>query len=374
MNVARDIAGFTIPFTFGVLLTVYAGTSFCNGPIILISIVPAVLALSSTALLMRRSIRLETHVIQGLVITCACLCGALSGISGLIQGIELPASAIEDVALGFCIRMQEAIARIPFSSPDTGSLIQALLTGERGSLTRDITEAFRDSGASHILALSGLHLGIIYGILHRVLSLFGNSVHARYLRSVIIIISCGFYTIATGAGPSIVRAFLFILLGETARLTGRKFSLSQLLLSALLIQLIFSPLSIRSIGFQLSYMAIAGIAFIYPRLKGFWPSDEASTSAGKLLGNGMKRIWNHLALSISCQITTAPLAYLYFGTFPLNFLLTNLLALPLTGILIPSSLLTLVLSDAGRCPEILLSTTESLAQAMIRSLHVIASM
>ena len=88
----------------------------------------------------------------------------------------------------------------------------------------------------------------------------------------------------------------------------------------------------------------------------------------------MRWIWNSLALSISCQITTGPLAYMYFGTFPQHFLLTNLIALPLTGVLIPSALLTLCLSCLGCCPAWLAAITDFLAQTTIHSLHIISTM
>lgn len=374
MRVARDIAGFTLPFAVGVLLTVYAGTHFCPSSSALHIIVLFGIFLAVTALITRREFGFRTIEIQLLIAVSACLCGVLSGLTGLSLGTNLPISSIEAAAVGSCGKMQDVIDSIPFKSDGTGALIKALLTGERSSLPREMTEAFRDSGASHILALSGLHLGIIYGILHKSLSIIGNSIPVRRLRSVLIITACGFYTITTGAGPSIVRAFLFILLGETAGLTGRGRTLSHILLSALLIQLTLSPLSARSIGFQLSYAAMAGIAFIYPWLKGFWPADEALSPVGRLFGKGMRRIWDSLALSISCQITTGPLAYMYFGTFPMHFLLTNLLALPLTGILIPAALLTMVLCGLGCCPAMLVSATEFLAQALIQSLHVIATM
>lgn len=374
MNVARDIAGFTLPFAVGVLLTVYAGAAFFTGSSVIPLFILIGISIAAAILIMRRQLTLKPPIIQALIVISACLCGVLTGLTGLLSETEVPASGIEAIALRFCGRMQNVIDAIPFRSAETGALVKALLTGERSSLPPEMTEAFRDSGASHILALSGLHLGIIYGVLSWMMSILGNGMEIRRLRSVILIAVCGFYTLATGAGPSIVRAFIFILLGETARLTGRSHELRHILLASLLIQLVFSPLSARSIGFQLSYAAMAGIAYIYPWLKGLWPAGEALSPAGRLFGKCMRRIWNSLALSISCQITTGPLAYMYFGTFPLHFLLTNLIALPLTGILIPSALITSCLAAAGWCPPLIVTVTETLAQAMTWSLHVIATM
>ena len=374
MTEARDIAGFTLPYAVGILLTVYSGALFCKNNILPQTLVLSGLILILSLLLSRGLWSPNCPAIRFLILLAAFLCGSLSGLTGLSLELEFPASPIECYAIRLGEKMQNAIDAIPFRSTDTGALIKALLTGERSSLPKELTEAFRDSGASHILALSGLHLGIIYGILSKIMSIAGNSKSFRKVRSVTIIVICGTYSMATGAGPSIIRAFIFILLGETARLTGRHNQLSHTLMASLLIQLTLSPLSARNVGFQLSYAAMAGIAFIYPWLKGLWPKDDTRTSTGAALEKGTRWIWDSMALSISCQITTGPLAYLYFETFPRYFLLTNLLSLPLTGILIPSALLTLILSVLGHCPQMVINLTEILAQALTWSLEVIASM
>ena len=120
---------------------------------------------------------------------------------------------------------------------------------------------------------------------------------------------------------------------------------------------------------------MAGIAYIFPWLKGLWAKpNDAQTAAGRIMVRAMRWIWNSTTLSISCQITTGPLAYIYFGTFPAHFMLTNLLALPLTGILIPFAVLTLSLSFIGICPEFIIQTTEGICLTLIRTLEIIATM
>lgn len=377
MRVERDIAGFALPFSAGVLLAVYSGAALLG-----LNFLSFCLILVPTATLLLRRVTYTDFTIWISVCTVAFGCGLLSGTTGISSPYDMPVTALEEAALGFGSRMQAAIDAIPFSSPWSGALIKALLTGERSSMPPEVTEAFRDSGASHILSLSGLHLGIIYGIFSKVLSVLGNSTPARRIRSLTIIGLCGFYTLATGAGPSIVRSFLFILLGETARLTGRYRGLGQILLVCLVLQLVISPLSVRSVSFQLSFAAMAGIAFIYPWLRGFWPgadgvvkTEEAPvTFAGRALVRSMRWIWDSVALSVACQLTTGPLAYIYFGTFPLHFMLTNLISLPLTGFLIPCALLTLVLSVLGCCPPLLIWLTDRLVDILIRSLQVVCTM
>ena len=385
MNVEREIAGFALPFAAGVLIAAYTGTIFYgnSAPINIFAFSAVIL---STVLLMQRNIfHLEDWIIWLLIGTGALGCGLLSGFNAL-HPFRIPDSGLDFSAAYVNENLQSAINSIPFRNEDSKALIKALLTGERSSLSSEIKEAFRTSGASHILALSGLHLGIIYGLLAKSLSIFGNSQIMKVLRSTAIICICGLYTMATGANDSLVRAFIFIVLGETARLTGRYNGLGQIMLASMIIQLIIFPQAIRAVGFQLSYAAIAGIAFIFPWLKGFWDraetlfrtnGDETNNdkkTGSLMISRPMRWIWNSAALSISCQITTGPLAYIYFGTFPMHFMLTNILALPLTGILIPAALVTLSLSCLGCCPYIILEATEFLITILIKSLDISASM
>ena len=273
---------------------------------------------------------------------------------------------IRNYAIGLGERMQLWIDNIPFESERTNAIIKALLTGNRSDITNEITEAFRKSGASHILALSGLHLGIIYLIINKLTTIVGNSPQGKIIRSLLCIATCTTYTFATGANASIFRAMLFIIVRETAILMHRPTDLKTIVISCLTIHLILDPSDITSIGFQLSYAAIASIAWIYPWLSGLW----GDTEDGKTI---MKRIWNSASLSISCQLTTGPLAYWYFGTFPQYFILTNLIALPLTGIIIPLALLTATLHSIGLCPDLLVQSTEIMVNALCSTLTIISN-
>lgn len=295
--------------------------------------------------------------------------GLFIGANGQILSLTETFSSgfLTSVALKAGTLMQEAIDSIPFSCPESNAVVKALLTGNRADLPAEVTESFRTSGASHILALSGLHLGIIYGIINALLKVFGNTTAAVRIRSVASVLICGTYTLATGAGASLVRAFIFICVRETAKITGREVSLGRTLSVSAIIQLCICPEDLRSVGFQLSYAAIAGIAYIYPVIRDLWKTEEGQKGA-------MVRLWQSAALSISCQITTGPLAYIYFQTFPTYFILTNLIALPLTGIIIPLSVLTLCLSGVGFCPEFVIRVTEMVVTALCDSLEIIASM
>lgn len=365
MKARHEIAGFAFLFAAGVTASVYSG-AFPSIISTTYHIIASGTILLSAALLMYSRRRWSRHVQWGLIAACALACGALTGMSGVeMQISEIPSEGPLTIAAHKAAKGLEAlIGSIPFDNENTGGIIKALLTGNREDIPQDVAQAFRASGASHILALSGLHLGIIYAIIVKILTLAGNSPAMRRSKSVLTILICGFYTLATGAGASITRAFIFITLNEIGKMTGRPTSLKGILAASLLLHLAFDPTAVSEIGFQLSYAAIFGIAYIFPWLRGMWKNDW----------QGLKWIWESAAVSISCQITTGPLAYLYFGTFPQYFLLTNLIAVPLAGLIIPSALLVAALTALGCCPSFLISATEWLVTALTESLGIIATM
>lgn len=254
---------------------------------------------------------------------------------------------------------------IDFGDSATGPLVKALLTGRKNGLDSSVVDSFRESGASHVLALSGLHLGVLYGILKKVLSVLGNSRTASVIRSILVIAASAFYMVMTGASPSIVRAFLFITAGEISRqLPGRRRSHLNIFCTALTVQLCINPLIISSVGFQLSYLAMLGILTLFPELSSWYPEPAGY--------DPVRKIWKSLSLSISCQAFTAPLVWYKFHSFPTYFLLTNLIALPLVEALIVCALATAAMSAAGWCPETVKGLTDFLGRTLVSSLETIS--
>ena len=262
--------------------------------------------------------------------------------------------------------LRNLLDRIPFSGEHSSGIIKALLTGRRSQLTQETVSAFRRSGASHILALSGLHLGVIYACIRKLLAPTGNSPAARGLRSFITICLCGTYAMATGASPSIVRAFLFICINEAGRaMSGRAHSPLGTFCLALTIQLTMRPGMIASPGFQLSYLSMLGITVLFPRLEAWYP--------GKGRADPVRAIWKSVAMSLSCQAFTAPVAWYHFHSFPACFLLTNLIALPLSELIIISALAAAVLEALTGCPQALSEACGILVQVLEFCLETIAS-
>ena len=279
----------------------------------------------------------------------------------------VPRSAVPPPAGGLADGLEALLDRIPFDGEHSGSIIKALLTGRRSQLPRETVDAFRRSGAAHILALSGLHLGVIYACILRALAPAGNSPAARGIRSGVTICLCGLYALATGASPSIVRAFLFICINEAGRaMSGRAHSPLGTFCLALTVQLALRPDYIASVGFQLSYLSMLGITVLYPRLEKWYPEGRR--------GDPLRAIWKSAAMSLSCQSFTAPIAWFRFRSLPLYFLITNLIALPLSELVIIGSVAAAVLEATCGCPPVLALACGKMVQLLEFCLETIASL
>ena len=257
-------------------------------------------------------------------------------------------------------RLRERIDTIPFHCNSTAALLKAFLTGYRAELNPEVKAVFRLSGASHLLALSGLHIGILYTILSKATIIIGNSPAGRIVRSTIAVGAALVFTLMTGASPSIVRAFLFILGSETAKLTHRSRDPLKILSLALMVQLVISPREILSLGFQLSYLAVLGIFILFPRMKEWFPGKS---------WDPLKKLWDTSVLTISCQLFTAPLVWMHFHSFPKHFLITNLLAIPLTTLTLSLGILAVII-PSGLPPK----AAEWCADLLISCLEIISTM
>jgi competence protein ComEC len=359
---ARNCVLISFPFAAGVALAQFSGFSLFH-----IS-----LALVAGLVLPALGGRLNRRFWYGVMFfAVGMLCGAASlAASPAITKNGLPGV---DTAAGSLLRRAlthtGAIIRdLPFPHERTNALLRALLTGQRDGLGRETTAAFRAAGASHILALSGLHLGIIYLLVSKLLLPVGNGRISAVIRSVLVVAVAAFYTFMTGASPSTVRALLFITLNETLKhCPWRRKSPIAVWCCALMIQLTFSPWAIRSAGFQLSYLAMLGIFTLYPRLDAIYPKPQKGRDP-------LRWMWSSMALSISCQAFTAPLVWILFKSFPVHFLLTNLLALPLTTVLMFCAVALLLSGFAGICPSWLILTTDTLAELLQACLEIISGM
>lgn len=210
----------------------------------------------------------------------------------------------------------------------TLALVAAMTLGDRSMLSPELRETYSVSGASHVLALSGLHIGVIYFILSLILV---RGSRPTVMQAAVLAAVWG-YVVMAGMPLSAVRsAIMFTAFSFTALLGRQRVSLNTLALSALLI-LAFSPQSLWDAGLQMSLLAVAGIIVFQGRLYRLLPLDFLMSH--RLAG----WCWSLTTVSVSAQIAVAPVVAYYFGRFSCYFLLSNFFAVPLATALIYTSL------------------------------------
>lgn len=211
-------------------------------------------------------------------------------------------------------------------SPDAYAFISALTLGYKADLTDDIQEAFRASGTSHILAVSGLHVGIIYALINILFSFLGNSGKRYIIRQLLIIAILWAYVFITGMSISVIRAAIMLSLFCIGNATMRSgFTYNTLAAAAFLI-LIFRPFSFFEVGFQMSFGAVLSILYFQPKLKSLFSFKNKIANY----------IYDLFTVSVAAQIGVFPLVLYYFGTFPTYFFITNMLVVPMVGIIVYS--------------------------------------
>jgi len=220
------------------------------------------------------------------------------------------------------------------SGPGENGLAKALLIGYRDNLVKEIVTAYTNTGVIHVIAISGLHLGLLYSLLAWLLK-FPSRIKSFHLcRSLFIASFLWIFSILCGASPSVLRSalmFTCLLAGESLQkenYTANAFAASALIL------LCFDPKLIMDIGFQLSYAAV-GSLMIYNRYinRIYSPRNLPVLFA-----------WNSISTSISAQVLTTPLILFHFHQFPVLFILANLIAVPLSGIILILLILLCLLS------------------------------
>ena len=213
------------------------------------------------------------------------------------------------------------------------AVVAAMSLGDKSQLTKELKDTYAVSGASHILALSGLHLGIIYTLLSLLLS------HRRWqvVSQVVIIVCIWLFVFLVGMSASVVRSAVMFTIYALLSLGHRDKMSVNILAFAAIVMLLFNPMSLFDLGFQLSFMAVLAILLFYPLFESVW-------SQSFLFNHRIFRwLWMMLAVSCAAQIGVAPLIAYYFGRFSNYFLLANLVVVPAATLILYLSLLVLLI-------------------------------
>ena len=230
-------------------------------------------------------------------------------------------------ALGaVAVHSQTALAgRISDLIPDSNrvGLAQAMFVGEKSQLQAEHRAQFAAAGLSHILAISGLHIGIIYLVLNVLFAPLALLRHGKRLKSALILLILLGYMLLTGASPAVIRAVLMFGAILVFRMWFQRYHMLNLLAVSAFLQLLYNPTILFEVGFQLSYVAVAGIVLVYPVFESYMTGHPI-----------LDKLYGWIGVTISASLFTTPLVIAYFGQFPTYFLLSNILASTLVFVVV----------------------------------------
>ncbi|HMQ46837.1 MAG TPA: ComEC/Rec2 family competence protein [Saprospiraceae bacterium] len=217
------------------------------------------------------------------------------------------------------------VLRAHLPTPNEFSVGAALMMGYKSEISDEVQNAYSQTGAMHVLAVSGLHVGLVQMIAAFVLGLLPfKGRRWVYVRTGLLLFCIWGFAFLTGASPSVLRAagmFSFLVVGLTFR---RHTNIYNTLAASAFFLLCFNPFLVFDVGFQLSYLAVLGIVYFQPIIYRQW---YVSNKLGDYF-------WKLTALSIAAQLTTFPLSIYYFHQFPLYFFLSGLVVVPAAGLIL----------------------------------------
>ena len=244
------------------------------------------------------------------------------------------------------------------------AIVAAMTLGDKTMLSKSMKTDFSVAGASHLLALSGLHLGIIYFIF----TFFCLGFRRHLLIQIFILLAVWTYVVIVGMTPSVFRsAIMLTIYAFVALLNRKRMSLNVLALAAIVI-LIANPLVLWDVGFQLSFMAVLGILVCYSPI--FHLVSEKYLFDSYLL----KWLWSMIAVSISAQLGTAALVMYYFGNFSCYFFLTNLFAIPLATLILYSAFVLIIFAPLPAVQSVIGNFLSVLVNLLNNGITAIASL
>ena len=218
---------------------------------------------------------------------------------------------------------------------DELAVLAALTVGDKEELSDDIVETYSVSGASHVLALSGLHIGFLYALLLFVLRpLWRRWRRLKPLLLLLLVLFLVSFAFFTGLSSSVVRSVIMFSLLAFAGLQPEKPLTLNTLAATAFLMLLCKPVWLFDVGFQLSFSAVAAIVLVQPKLYALWKVDNRF----------LRYLWGLMTVSVAAQLGTAPLVIFYFSRFSTHFLLTNLWVIPMVSLVLYSAVFLLMLT------------------------------
>jgi competence protein ComEC len=241
-------------------------------------------------------------------------------------------------------QIQESLIKYNFKA-DELAVINALLLGQRQDISKELISDYSNAGAIHILAVSGLHVGIILLILSWIFKPLERLKNGKIIKTILVVLFLWMFAFVAGLSASVVRAvtmFTFLSVGLTFK---RKNMIEFSLISSMFFLLVVKPMFLFDVGFQLSYLAVFGIIWVQPKLYKIY------TPRFKIVD----KFWQLITVSFAAQMGILPLSLFYFHQFPSLFLLSNLVIIPFLGAILIGGIVIISLSLLGFLPQFLAS-------------------
>jgi len=219
--------------------------------------------------------------------------------------------------------------------PQVQGIASALVLGVTDGLDSDLLNAYAASGAMHVLAVSGLHVGIIYALLLFLLKPFAKFRGSVWLIAGVSLLSLWGFAFVTGLSPSVLRAVTMFSFVAMAKPFAQRTNIYNTLAASAFALLLYNPYLIMSVGFQLSYLAVLGIVYLQRPIYNLW---EVKSRVGDW-------VWQITCVSMAAQIATFSLGLLYFHQFPVYFLVSNLFVIPLSTAVLVLGIILLSISS-----------------------------
>jgi competence protein ComEC len=203
-------------------------------------------------------------------------------------------------------------------------IAEALLIGYKEDLDKDLVQAYSNTGVVHIIAISGLHLGLIYAVLLWLFNRLPLIKKSKHIKAILLISCLWLFSLLTGGAASVLRSAVMFTVIVTGKYYFKQSSVYNSLAASAFILLCYNPYYLWDVGFQLSYLAVMGIvALQQPLFRSVYIKNR-----------WMQKIWQMMSVTIAAQVAAFPICIYYFHQFPNLFLFTNLLVIPLSTIIL----------------------------------------
>ena len=261
----------------------------------------------------------------------------------------------------FRLKIQQSLQYCGFSE-DELAIINALLLGQRQDISKELTANYSKAGAIHILAVSGLHVGVILWMFSFVLKPLERYKRGKGIKLALVLLFLWFFALLAGMSASVTRAVTMFSAIAIGQFFNKRNAIEQSLIFSMFLLLLLKPLFLFDVGFQLSYLAVFGIIWVQPVFYQLWKPKYYIIVKG----------WQLFTVSLAAQIGVLPLSLFYFHQFPGLFFVSNLLIIPFLGIILSTGIIVLVLSYYSILPAFMVTIYGGIISVLNKTVVFIA--